>query len=79
MVRKKKKYFKKYQVSSNENTASNRNQSKGRNSKRSYPPCQHCGRTGHPPLKCWKRPDAKCNKCNQLGHEVIICKNKFQM
>jgi hypothetical protein len=75
----KKKYFKKYQLSSNENTASNINQSKGRNSKRSYPPCQHCGRIGHPPFKCWKRPDAKCNKCNQLGYEAVICKNKFQI
>jgi hypothetical protein len=75
----KKKYFKKYQLSSNENTANNINQSKGRNSKRSYPPCQHCRRTGHPPFKCWKRPDAKCNKCNQLGHAAVICKNKFQI
>jgi len=75
----KKKYFKKYQLSSNENTASNINQSKGRNSKRSYPPCQHCGRTGHPPFKCWKRLDAKCNKCNQFGHEAVIYKNKFQI
>jgi hypothetical protein len=35
----KKKNFKKYQVSSNEIIASNKNQSKGRNSKRSYPSC----------------------------------------
>ncbi|RDX82749.1 hypothetical protein CR513_36417, partial [Mucuna pruriens] len=28
---------------------------------------------GHPPFKCWRRPDVKCNKCNQLEHEVI-CK-----
>jgi len=27
-------------------------------------------------FKCWKRPDARCNKCNQLGHEVVISKTK---
>ncbi|XP_016747292.2 uncharacterized protein [Gossypium hirsutum] len=25
------------------------------------------------------RPDAKCSKCNQLGHEVVICKVKGQV
>ncbi|KAI3423526.1 Protein kinase domain-containing protein [Psidium guajava] len=44
--------------------------------KRDYPPCQHCGKKGHPPFKCWRRPDAKCRKCNQTGHEAIICENK---
>ncbi|XP_060200506.1 uncharacterized protein LOC132628757 [Lycium barbarum] len=39
---------------------------------------EHCGKTGHPPFKCWKRPDAKCNKCNELGHETVICKNESQ-
>ena len=33
---------------------------------------------GHPPFKCWRRPDAKCTKCNQLGHEAVICNSKFQ-
>ncbi|XP_055811785.1 uncharacterized protein LOC129881690 [Solanum dulcamara] len=33
---------------------------------------------GHPLYRCWKRPDAKCSKCNYLGHETIICKNKFE-
>jgi hypothetical protein len=33
---------------------------------------------GHPPFKCWKRPDARCSKCNQLGHEAIICRVKNQ-
>jgi len=75
----KRKFIKKFQASINEATTSTRNQGKGRNSNRGYPPCKYCGRTGHPPLKCWKRPDAKCNKCNQLGHEAVICKNKFQM
>ncbi|KAG6535304.1 hypothetical protein ZIOFF_000269 [Zingiber officinale] len=41
-----------------------------------YPPCHHCGKKGHPPFKCWRRPDAKCRKCNQMGHEAVICKNK---
>ena len=46
--------------------------------KKDYPPCQHCGKKGHPPSKCWRRPDAKCSKCNQMGHEAVICKNKNQ-
>lgn len=43
-----------------------------------YPPCNHCNKIGHPPFKCWKRPDAKCKKCNQLGHEAIICRSSNQ-
>lgn len=39
---------------------------------------KHCGRKGHPPFKCWKRHDAKCEKCKQVGHEAIICKGKNQ-
>lgn len=30
---------------------------------------------GHPPFRCWKKPDVKCIKCNQTGHEVVICRN----
>ncbi|XP_049365198.1 uncharacterized protein LOC125830022 [Solanum verrucosum] len=37
-------------------------QSKGKFLK-NYPPCQHCGKNGHPPDKCWKRPDAQCKIC----------------
>lgn len=50
---------------------------KGRNGnfKNKFPPCHHCGKKGHPPFKCWRRPDAKCSKCNQVGHEAVICKN----
>jgi len=54
------------------------NQSKDRGKKKNYPPCEHCGKMGHPPFRCWRRPDAKCSKCNQLGHEAVICKGKFQ-
>ncbi|KAG5228075.1 Retrovirus-related polyprotein from transposon [Salix suchowensis] len=43
-----------------------------------FPPCQHCKRRSHPHFKCWRRPEAKCNKCNQMGHEAVICKNKIQ-
>nr|XP_033510494.1 uncharacterized protein LOC117275310 [Nicotiana tomentosiformis] len=57
-------------------TANHKTQSKGNNAKNNYPPCQHCGKNGHPPFKCWKKPDAKCKICNQLGHEVVICKGK---
>jgi len=46
--------------------------------KSNYPPCQHCGKKGHSPFKCWRRPDVKCHKCQQLGHIAKICKNKTQ-
>ena len=72
----KKIFFKKNQPASSENSANNQNKDKDK--KENYPPCQHCGKLGHPPYKCWKRTDAKCSKCNQLGHESIICKSKFQ-
>ena len=39
---------------------------------------KHCTKKGHPPFKCWRRPDAKCNECNQMVHEAVICKNKNQ-
>ena len=71
-----KKNFKKNQPSSNGNGANNQNKGKGK--RKNYPPCQHCGKMGHPPFKCWRRLDAKCSKCNQLGHEAVICKSKFQ-
>jgi len=32
----------------------------------------------HPSFKCWRRSNAKCNKCNELGHEVVICRKKIQ-
>ena len=35
--------------------------------KKSYPPCYHCNKKGHPPFKCWRRPDAKCSNCQQMG------------
>ncbi|KAH7511628.1 hypothetical protein ACOSP7_014618 [Xanthoceras sorbifolium] len=43
-----------------------------------YPPCPQCRKKGHPPFRCWTRPDAKCAKCNQMGHEAVICKNRKQ-
>jgi len=70
-----KKNFKKNQLASNKNDANNQN--KGKVKRKNYPPCQHCGKMGHPPFKCWRILDAKCSKCNQLGHEVVICKSKF--
>ncbi|KAH7557349.1 hypothetical protein JRO89_XS11G0129700 [Xanthoceras sorbifolium] len=51
---------------------------KNENQKKSYPPCQHCGKNGYPSFRCWIRPDAKCAKCNQMGHEAVICKNRKQ-
>ncbi|XP_047264245.1 uncharacterized protein LOC124896652 [Capsicum annuum] len=58
--------------------ANHKTQSKGNNSRKNYPSCQDFGKIGHPPFKCWKRPDAQCKICNQLGHEAVICKNKSQ-
>ncbi|RVW91659.1 hypothetical protein CK203_024127 [Vitis vinifera] len=49
------------------------------NFKGKYPPCQHYENKGHPPLRCWRRPDAKCSKCNKFGHEAVICKYKNQI
>ncbi|KAA3476822.1 Retrovirus-related Pol polyprotein from transposon TNT 1-94 [Gossypium australe] len=46
--------------------------------KKDYPPCQHYGKKDRPPFKCWRRPDVKCSKCNQLGNEAVICKYKNQ-
>lgn len=73
-TRKKKKKNKKHQPTNGENTM----KSKAGNSKGNYLPCKHYGKKGHPPFKCWRRPDAKCNKCNQLGHEAVICRSKNQ-
>ena len=56
----------------------NNNRSKKKSFKGKYPPCHHCKKEGHPPFKCWRRPDAKCSKCNQTGHEAVICKGKAQ-
>ncbi|XP_015057565.1 uncharacterized protein LOC107003807 [Solanum pennellii] len=47
-------------------------------SKKSYPPCKHCNKKGHPPYKCWRRTDAKCSKCNQLGLARTIVSNMKQ-
>ncbi|GMI78607.1 hypothetical protein HRI_001530000 [Hibiscus trionum] len=71
---KKKKFFKKNQNFTEESSANNKTGVK----KGSYSPCQHCNRKGHPPFKCWRRPDAKCTKCNQMGHEAVICRSKNQ-
>lgn len=43
--------------------ANHKTQSKGKYLN-NYPPYQHCGKNGHPPYKCWKRP-AQCKICNQ--------------
>nr|GLL19817.1 Retrovirus-related Pol polyprotein from transposon TNT 1-94 [Ipomoea trifida] len=63
--------------SSKKNSRDAASSSKGEK-KRDFPPCKHCGKKGHPPFKCWKRPDVKCGKCNKLGHHERICKSNFQ-
>ena len=45
---------------------------------REFPPCEHCGKKGHPLFKCWKRPNVKCEKCQKMGHHEKICKNNLQ-
>ncbi|KAA8531791.1 hypothetical protein F0562_006492 [Nyssa sinensis] len=72
----KNKNKKNFAASGDATANSNKNKTKGM--KGNHPPCQHCGRKGHLPFKCWRRPDAKCSKCNQLGHEAVICKGKAQ-
>ncbi|KAK9148785.1 hypothetical protein Scep_007542 [Stephania cephalantha] len=43
-----------------------------------FPPCKHCGRKGHHPSKCWKRPDQQCEKCQKMGHHQKICRSNPQ-
>ena len=72
---------KKFQAASGQSSASmniRKTGDKRSGVKKDYPLCQHCGKKGHPSFKCWRRPDAKCSKCNQMGHENVICKNKNQ-
>ncbi|CAN1170119.1 hypothetical protein LINPERHAP2_LOCUS28806 [Linum perenne] len=45
--------------------------------RKTFPPCKYCGRLGHGPARCWKRPDAKCTRCNQFGHETWLCRERF--
>ncbi|KAJ8764755.1 hypothetical protein K2173_009149 [Erythroxylum novogranatense] len=45
----------------------NSSRGKGRNLKGNYPPCKHCDKLGHPPYKCWRRPD-----------RIVICRDKSQ-
>ena len=70
------KKYKKKNFNTQEAAANTSNKS-GDNNK-GFPPCKHCGRMGHPPVKCWRRPDVKCEKCNKLGHHVRICKSNLQ-
>ncbi|KAA3481960.1 toll/interleukin-1 receptor-like protein [Gossypium australe] len=49
-----------------------------RETKSIFPPCKHCGKKGHPPFKCWKRPDQQCEKCQKMGHHQKICKSNFK-
>ncbi|KAF2294560.1 hypothetical protein GH714_012600 [Hevea brasiliensis] len=47
-------------------------------SKSDFPPYKHCNKKGHPPSKCWRRPDVKCEKCQKMGHHQKICKSNIQ-
>ena len=69
----KEKKFKK--MSFNSQQAANIPNNNTRVKIREFPPCKHCRKNGHPHFKCWKRPDAKCEKCHKMGHHEKICKN----
>ena len=73
----KNKKGKKHQGSNGEYTTNN-NKSKAGNKNEPHPPYQHCGGKSHLYFKCQRRPNSKCTKCNQMGHETVICKNKNQ-
>lgn len=70
------KKYKKKNFSTQQAAASTSNGNGEKN--KEFPPCKHCGKMGHPPFKCWRRPDVKCEKCNKLGHHVRICRSNFQ-
>jgi predicted aspartyl protease len=72
----KKKNKKNFSASGDATKSNNKN--KIISSKGNYPTCQHCNKMGHPPFRCWRRPDAKCSKCNQIGHEAVICRTEFK-
>ncbi|XP_044482006.1 uncharacterized protein LOC123208538 [Mangifera indica] len=72
--KKKKKDFESYGACKASANAKEKNKSQ----KKSYPSYQHYGKKGHPLIRYWRRPDAKFTKCNQMGHETTIYKNKNQ-
>jgi len=41
-----------FPTKNSENTTNNQNKGKGK--KKNYPPCEPCGKMGHPSFKCWK-------------------------
>ncbi|PHT44227.1 Cytochrome [Capsicum baccatum] len=50
-----------------------------RGAKHNFPPCKHYGKKGHPPFKCWRRPDQQCETYQQMGHHQKVCKNNTQL
>ena len=62
--------------STNGDSSVNYQKTKGGGFIKFYPPCHHCEKKGLPLYKCMRRPDAKCSKCNQLGHKAVIYKVK---
>ncbi|XP_044467750.1 uncharacterized protein LOC123197492 [Mangifera indica] len=74
----KKKKGKKENANTNANeVGANDNNSGSGNNNKNYPPCQHCSKKGHHPFKCWRRPNARCNKCNHIGHHEKIYWNNI--
>ncbi|KAF7842442.1 putative transposon Ty5-1 protein [Senna tora] len=62
----KKKNYKK------ENSGSDSSKING-GTKPDYPPCKHCGKKGHPPFKCWRRPDQQYQNTKlQLKEDELV-------
>ena len=40
--------------------------STNKGTKSDFPPCKHCQKKGHPPWKCWRKPDQQCEKCQKM-------------
>lgn len=50
----------------------------GKNPKEKLPTMSALRPKGHPPFKCWRRPDAKCSECNHRGNEAAISNSKWR-
>ena len=58
-------------VGSNKNTSQS-------NNPQVFSPCPYCKKTNHLQKRCWWRPDARCHKCEELGHMEKFCKSEQQ-
>ena len=75
-----KKYVKKNRPTSSENSANNQNKGKGKKKIIHLVSIAENWVTHHTNVgnNQTQSADAKCSKCNQFGHETIICRSKIQ-